>query len=473
MNDLDEFQDEIAIIRHGLGEIRYSDARRRGNVREHAISAPSVETPLRPHRQAQPSGTRSPLVAVGVSLIVLVLAMIPVALLRSGTGNQSEAGAIAPTLTVDSAIATTAPAVATPAGWDWTSAPLPPDFRVHTIAALDGRFFGLAPDDFEIASDDPEQPNIENPEPRTRLWVSDDGIAWQVIDINATAFGMRAGYFVALDMIGDTFIARVKGIPLIEGDVGDRLVFSTDARTWVPAELGTDAPLVVGIAGSPDSGVALTRDEEATYDTYDVWHSTDGATWTQTGTQRFSGVSGPAIAEVNGSFYIGASEWVAESEPPALWISDNAAEWTRLGLPSLGPDWAGQAVPAATSDDKLVLATAGRSPSQLWITSDDGSWAEVTPPSYAGDLAVRPSDGGPVLIVGSGQSGGPEDPEYYRPASLWWSLDGTTWAQISVTDAFGTKGTIQSAAANQDTVVIVHYSHPDWIGSLQIGTISE
>ena len=222
---------------------------------------------------------------------------------------------------------------------EWTQGSLPEEFNVHTITAAGGYFFGLAWDE------------IEEPDPRTRLWLSEDGANWEAIDVDATSFGMRAGYFTEIAALGDGFIATVKGESLASG-LGELVVVtSTDARAWVPTDIGSDQEIPAEVLGVG----------------FDV---------------------------------------------------------------------------AITGDPGFV------------------------------DQFISSSDGGPAVVFETGVSYGPDDPSYFFPATIWWTLDGEQWMELAGSEAFGFEGTIEVASAKGTTIVVVYYSHPDRVGSLWTGVVA-
>ena len=345
---------------------------------------------------------------------------------------------------------------------EWTQGSLPEGFNVHTITAAGGYFFGLAWDE------------IEEPNPRTRLWLSDDGSTWEAISVDATLFGMRAGSFQRVAAIGDGFFGIVRGEPLIPGAPDLIVVTSTDARTWVPANIGSDQEIPVEVYGGPTGGFVLANTRNAAYDYYNIWHTTDGSSWTLAASQKFDKIGWPALEASEGNFYL-----FAQGDGEGLWSSSDASEWTRIERPAPGTD--SKAVPAQ-SPGGLVLFTASDEGSQIWLMSTDNTWVDVTPsgfdaamadnPAY-GDQFISSSDGGPAVLIDTGVSYAPVDPSYYLPATIWWSLDGSLWKELAGSEAFGFEGTIEVASAKEDTIVVVYYSHPDRIGSLWTGVLHD
>ncbi len=343
---------------------------------------------------------------------------------------------------------------------EWTQGTRPAEFNVHTITAAGGYFIGLAWDE------------IEEPNPRTRLWMSEDGANWEAIDVDATAFGMRAGYFRQISTIGDGFIAIVKGESLASGLAELVVVTSTDARAWVPADIGGSGAIPLGVAGDRTGGIVVVESQDGDRDDFDVWHSIDATTWTLAASRTFSGIGGPKVEVIGGKFYL-----LPSGEGEGLWSSSDASEWTRIELPPLGPDSHGWKLPAG-SPAGLLLFTNGASGSQLWLMATDNTWTEITPEGFDvpfapsggfGDQFISSSDGGPTIIIDD--TVGPGANEYLT--TIWWTLDGAQWTELPGSKAFGFEGTIRLASAKGNKIVILYTSETDRVGSLWTGVVAE
>lgn len=347
----------------------------------------------------------------------------------------------------------------------WTQWDLPVDFNVHTITVANGRFFGLARAEYGA------------PDARTRLWVSIDGTTWDAIDVDASVFGMQHGYFRQIATVGDGFAAVFKGEPLVPGDPEIVLLTSEDARTWSRVDTGAADALPMAVAADGDAGgIALVGTPGDNGYTYAVWHSTDGVDWTQTVSAAFPGM-GPhqPVVAFGGSFYFVSFR---DDRPPALLTSTDGVDWTELQFPPLGAAWAGWAIPSGTPTG-LILFTGGTSDSQLWLMSTPGSWTDITPPGFdatadssnLGNSVVGSSGGSPIMIMDAGQSGGPQDPNYYLPSTIWWSLDGLLWDRLPGSEIHGFEGVIRLASATGDRIIVVVQSHPDLDVSLWAGEV--
>ena len=238
-------------------------------------------------------------------------------LLGACSDSTGETANTAPTVgTADApaqTTATTSTSVPTAAGpeVEWTEQPFPEGFRVHTITRADDRLFGLARDE------------IEQADARTRLWVSDDGISWDPIDVDATRFGMRAGYFRDLAQVGNRFVAVVKGEPLSSGVTDIRLVTSSDGRIWDPVDIGDS--YAASVAGDESGAIAFTR--SLTDSSQLVWYSSDGTDWEIQNSAIDALLHKPVM--VQGVFYAVAQA----DERRVLYASAHGADWIPVELP--------------------------------------------------------------------------------------------------------------------------------------------
>jgi hypothetical protein len=329
---------------------------------------------------------------------------------------------------------------------EWSRATVPQGFNVHSIVHVDGHFYGLAIDE------------IQAPAPRTSLWMSEDGSTWDRIDVDSSRFGLRAGYFRDVTLVGDVLVAIVKGLPL-DSDLTDfRLVTSRDGRVWDPVDLGTDDAWPILIAGDESGGIAFVGhvDEQSSY--AEVWRSPDGLAWSRIPVNSFPG-SRPSswIAVVDGTFYAVAGR--DRDAPDQLVSSRDGIEWTPVPLPALDEGW-GNLAYLASGPGGLLLATQNDRSTGLWYRLA-GEWAEVTPPTLEppiGSGGVPPvvpvSDASPVLVYQMGPT--TERPGSDADARIWWSTDGVEWNETSGRDAFGAVGRIGAISAGGDRLVVVH-----------------
>ena len=347
-----------------------------------------------------------------------------------------------------------------PASIVWTKGSVPSDFNVHTITSAGGLFVALAWDE------------VQKPDALTRLWLSDDGLNWEEVDVDMTRFGMRAGYFQDLSAAGNGFVAIVKGQPLVPGDPDQRLVVSADARTWDGVDTGGIGAIPMSVAGSPAGALALvgTLADDASGYTYDVWHSPDGVTWTRAAGDVFAGMAPyKPLESIGGRFYVVS---LTDGEAPGLLVSSDGSAWSDVAMPPLGVDEGGWILLGSGPGGPLLL-TAGIGTTHLWQSSPEGTWTEVTPQGLAWlpgvpDPVIDSTNSGPAMIIGYHDNSEASLGRAHDLDTIWWTTDGASWVPIEATDAFGTPGTIEGAATSGKTLV-VYYSDSQGIESMWTG----
>ncbi len=351
------------------------------------------------------------------------------------TAPTTEA-AVAPTFTTAAPSTTLTASVPDAAGpeVEWTQHPFPEGFRVHTITRAGDRLFGLARDE------------IEQPDPRTRLWVSNDGISWDPIDVDATRLGMRAGYFRDLAQVGDGYVAVVKGELLSTGVTDLRLVTSGDGRVWDPVDIGDS--YAVSVAGDESGAIALTR--SLTDSSQSVWYSSGGTEWEIQTTSSDTLLHTPVM--VKGVFYAVASP----DDQRVLYASAHGADWVSVELPeSLETGTALYPGEVTGYLALLALHSSGPAGPGVWIMTSFGDWVDFTPPDF--DPLPGPnfdpivdSNLGAAFIVDPGY----ENRVLATPAVIW--VVGDPWVPIAMDDVVGTEGSVPAAAALDHKIVILY-----------------
>ena len=348
--------------------------------------------------------------------------------------------------------AATSTSVPTAAGPEvkWTERPFPDGFRVHTITRAGDRLFGLALDE------------IQQPDPRTRLWLSDDGISWDPIDVDATRFGMRAGYFRDLAQVRNRYVAVVKGEPNSTGGTDIRLVTSSDGRIWDPVDIGDS--YAVSVAGDESGAIALTR--SLTDSSQLVWYSRDGSDWEIQTSSIDALLHTPVM--VQGVFYAVAKA----DDQRVLYASAHGANWVSVELPeSLR---AGTFLyPGEVMGNLALFALHGSGPAgpEVWIKPRLADWIDVTPPEFdplPGPLfePIVSSNLGSAFIVDPGY----ENRVLATPAVIWVVGD-PPWVPIAMDDVVGIEGSVQAAAALDHKIVILYQAWGSGSMSLWTGEI--
>lgn len=198
------------------------------------------------------------------------------------------------------------------------------------------------------------------------------------------------------------------------GSAGFELWSSADGATWNPVvESGipfdTDQPVLLGNAKGY-SAFQLFNPR--------VWHSTDGAHWTETYhapalTETSSYYMGPIIKTADGGYrsfggiYTGTGMANATPEDMAIWTSPDMTHWTMsatvkaIGFPGLFVN--GGVAPiaggfAAAGTQPLSLATRG--PLAAWTSRDGKSWQKLAGlPSFPDSLVLEVAGDGTHVVV--------------------------------------------------------------------------
>jgi hypothetical protein len=358
--------------------------------------------------------------------------------------------------------ACTSQAAASP-GLTWTGADLPDGFRIHSISAAGGLFFGLGLDE------------IDQPDPHTRLWISAEGADWEELDIDTASFGIQAGYFQDVVTVGEKYVALVKGIPITEGDRDQVVVVSSDGRSWNRVDAGDRLPTT--LAGNSAGGIVLTSiyDQANSALSREVWRSTDGDHWNLAASDPFTEVSGlQPVQAIGTDLYLTAR---LDGHDPRLLRSSDGATWEPIDVPDLGANEPRLALPVGTQSG-LILITWGAGSPRMWEQPSVGAdtWSEITPEGFE-DLHLIPLGAGGVttltgdrlsLVLGNESGSGSAVVD-----DIWWTTTGQQWTELSARDAFGTAGNIRAAAINQDTVVMLYAASGGrdqlWIGTLTDG----
>jgi len=269
----------------------------------------------------------------------------------------------------------------------------------------------------------------------------------------------------------------------------DGVIFvSEDGLTWTrlaendPA-LTTGTVLMYGITEGGPGLVAVGMScednpcEASPYPT--VWTSVDGNAWTRSPNEPDVFGTWGAIEDVVATDHgIVAAGWLAGSDAddviwsrPAVWLSPDGAEWTRV--------WEGERVSgshaflgavAVSPDGVLVAVGSGQNEldepvAAVWTSTDAHLWERVEPNSPAfGDQTdpniLMPVDvawGSSGFIAVGGQGG--------SQVAIWHSPDGRSWTRIETADQpFGTGGTLGSVAALQSGFVAAGPGFDDFNG---------
>jgi hypothetical protein len=297
----------------------------------------------------------------------------------------------------------------------------------------------------------PTSPDVTGPPPIEPPVVSAE--RWQLVgtsviqsavgllDVERTGSGLVAvGFDPGVDLLQD-------GVVLVseDGFNWSRLAENDPALTagtTLIEQVVEGGPGLVAVGGSCENDAC----ESGLYPT--VWTSTDGTAWTRIspGPADNPRPGGFAALTVTSHGYIAAG---AIDEPvgdasvslPAIWLSPDAADWSRVWEGETSGDASAGISGLAEGPDGVVVAVgsapndAGDPAGAVWVSSDGRTWERIDPnaPVFATEASIRSNvlmldvTWGPNGFVAVGTDGGD------RPA-IWNSPDGRAWTRIDLTE---------------------------------------
>jgi hypothetical protein len=237
--------------------------------------------------------------------------------------------------------------------------------------------------------------------------------------------GARSG--IAIDAADvSSLVATPAGFALLgnEARVGPSAPFivagTPDGRTWLPLRPSTTGPMFSAMAGGPLGWVATTDQWNGPSSGIDVWFSGDGVTW--------------------------------ELEPNDAGFSASSLD----GLGALAPISAGASGFAITG----YRTVQGSSVSEVWISRDGRTWAEVAELEAKDVNQVMTMPAGFVALGGGCCAG---------IGVAAFSTDGTAWRDLTA-DAgspFGRGASPALVTSVRNTIVVLE---PDATGALRVVT---
>lgn len=354
--------------------------------------------------------------------------------------------------------------------FEWVSLDL--DYELETVAALGDGFVGTA---VEVKPGvDPDAEPSESPFIITVV-TSPDGTTWSEADVPVLQPGEMVQWrdggrygavATVMDPSGETYVPE--------------LLFTTDGVEWVrgqlpPEVLGPDLmgfgpdSYAVGAAGvmaafnvegaqGPQAEVLLSSDLQQ-------WQTLDhpgtappeGGLVVAASTEEYllsETVGEPGAAPLVGYVSVDGQAWEPVTSAEEYRISGGGGEWA-VGWRE------GFAVSAETFTDSAGEGQQGQS--QIWLSTEDGTWAEVDMSALSGDM-VGVVDGSSLGLLASGgmrpEPGQPQDDD------LMFTADGADWDTISVRDTFG--GEFGDAVMGERSVLVVSYDQAGaqwWLGT--------
>jgi hypothetical protein len=326
--------------------------------------------------------------------------------------------------------------------FEWESVDV--DFQLESVVALGDGFVGQA-----VEAKPGVQPEDEPPElPFTTIVVtSPDGITWSQADVpelgsDEMVQWRDGGPFGAVATVVDP--AGQSPVP--------ELLFTADGVEWVRGQLPPDVlgPDLMGFG--PDSYAVGAAGVMAAF-------NVEGAQGPQVEVllsedlQEWQSLEHPATTSAEGGLVVAASpeEYLVSetvggpgAAPLVGYVSPDGQSWEPVTsteeyeIAGAGADWAtgwreGFALSAEMYAGDPAAPEGGQGQSQIWLSAEDGTWAEVDMSALSGDM-VGIRDGSSLGLLASGETR--PEPGEPQDAYLMFSDDGSSWETFSARDTF-------------------------------------
>lgn len=325
-------------------------------------------------------------------------------------------------------------------GVQWTAATTSAPFgwRVgHTLTVFDGRMWLIG----GVGSSAPAQNDV---------WSTADGMDWR-LDTASAGFPGRTSHAAAA-LNGRLWVFGGEDSSGTLHDVWS----STDGVNWVEASGDAVYPRRRLFGGTAHDGklwiaggeLALTQDLPGggrwSFDTDDVWSSSNGVDWTQMTSYApfFPGLHN--VTALNGKLWVVGGNDLS-SPRNDVWSSDDGATWVPSTTSSAVPARGDAAVAtfeqqlwviggATGSDDSPTLLA------DVWRSANGTAWSQVTSAAPFGgrrEHRVVVFNNRLLLLGGRDASG-------YRN-DVWTSADGSSWSQLTASAAFAPRAHMELA----------------------------
>lgn len=248
----------------------------------------------------------------------------------------------------------------------------------------------------------------------------------------------------------------------------DDVYHSTDGTTWTAATTNAAFTARQAPAATVFNGkMWLVGGFDGTY-LDEVWSSTDGSTWTQETTPSASGAtySGRYYAAVvtfnNRLYIIGGTD--ASTKFNDVWSTDGSGTWQRdtaAAFSTGGRNGHG----ATVFNNKIYVmgGTNGSRVNEVWSSSDGASWTQESTPGWSARNVYTTVKDGKMWVLG-GYTGS----TYLN--DVWYTTDGTNWTQFDTAADWGTRGFMTALTYNNYLWVLGgNSSSPSYIGEVWYG----
>jgi N-acetylneuraminic acid mutarotase len=281
------------------------------------------------------------------------------------------------------------------------------------------------------------------------VWKSADGITWTQVTANA-AFSPRYQHssFVANGKLwvlgGQGSTAGVRGPP--SNDAWS----TTDGVTWTQENVNLLANGSLMPVVQETGKVTLFGGLPGIF-TNNVWQTTDGANWSELSTNAPFSPRLTTGTEFNGQMWVIGGESLRDSSGKSvrndIWRSSDGVNWSRATpAGTIFTPRAGHAVVAFNNklwvigggDNVAAAGGASTRMNDVWSSSDGITWTQQTP---AGSNIFSPRMGhaavvfgGKLWVIGGDVATGTTSDTVVN--DVWYTADGTTWAQATANAAF-------------------------------------
>jgi hypothetical protein len=194
----------------------------------------------------------------------------------------------------------------------------------------------------------------------------------------------------------------------------------------------------------------------------DIWHSTDGKTWTSEGNAAWSGRMYHVCLEFNGNLWILGGRPSVSGSLNEVWYSPNGINWTQ----ETAAGWTGRYSHFGEIFDGKMWVMGGYSISgyknDVWWTLDGHSWTQEANASWtarrAGTCCVYDSK---MWVIGGSTSG------TVSTNDVWFTLDGNSWSSATLDADFPTRTYHTTTVYDSKMWVIGGQTYPASTGTLR------
>lgn len=279
------------------------------------------------------------------------------------------------------------------------------------------------------------------------MWLSTDGTSWTRV-ASAALGGPGDQQITGVSTFGPGLVAV--GLHRLHGQQNGRVWLSDDGASWRviddPALHGVDDTIIWKVANTPVGLIAVGVTGGPDETDAAVWMSEDGISWVMIDDPHLGGPGDQGVNDIvvaGDLIVIGGSD----GDTNAVWTSRDGRAWSPpVGLPNTGRPSSIHGL--ATLGDAVIAVGQDGTDGGVWTSSDGVTWVAVDGPGLGGDgkqqmVSVTVNRRG-LVAVGSEETyerifflGRGAESRF--DAAVWWSPDGMEWERVVDTglDAVG------------------------------------